>query len=223
MTNSVQQGRAYERVMVCGLFGLMTQCAGRKRVAPCLCVCTCVFRVPTRGFVLLTRQEKTYYSRLTMMSFNIWRLPPKDKVFPQPHGKDRLLSVYSFLSEQLPSTYSPEQLLGMKNIPDDPFPFTKAKGPVVSFFPHAHLRLYRPVKGRVSRIFQQTAKSLTRFSFFPFHEASLLTSKKLWSWLLFLCPLLFQFAHKFFNYESQVKIGIVRELNVAPCLDFIEY
>lgn len=41
MPNSVQQGKASERVMVCGLFGLMTQCAGRERVAPCLCVHLC--------------------------------------------------------------------------------------------------------------------------------------------------------------------------------------
>lgn len=189
MPNSVQQGKASERVMVCGLFGLMTQCAGRERVAPCLCVCTCVFRVSTLGFALLSRQKQTYYSRLPLMSFNIWRLPSKDKVFPQPHRKDRLLSVYNFLSEQLPSTYSPEQFWGMKNIPDDPFPFTKVKRPVVSFFTHPHLRLYRTVKVRISRILQQTAKGLTRFSFFPFHEASLLTLKKLWA--SFLMPTAF--------------------------------
>lgn len=186
MPNSVQQGMTYERVMVCGLFGLMTQCAGKERVALCLCVCTCVFRVTTLGFVLFSRQEQTYYSRLPLMSFNIQRLPPKDKVFPQPHGKDRLLSVYNFLSEQLPSTYSREQLWGMKNIPDDPFPFTKAKCPVVSFSLHLHLMLYRTVKVRISRIFQQIAKGLIRFPFFPFHEASLLTSKNLWA--SFLMP-----------------------------------
>lgn len=91
-----------------------------------LCVCTCVFRFPTLPFVLMSREEQTSCTRLPLMSFNIWVFSAKEQSVPIASWKARTPLSTQFLAEQLPSTYSPEQLLQMKNIPDDSFAFRKS-------------------------------------------------------------------------------------------------